>query len=380
MIPYLIVYLIVLLLTYFSEKLLKKKCKSQSIFIILISIFLLSFFAAVRDDCVGKDITTYVIPVFKWAQYLNLEKFMNTGNLENGYMLYVYVVSKIFNDYHFILFFMQFMVSAVVYRYAYKNNEKFSMTLTIFTYLMLFYPDSFTMMRQFVSMSFILISLEYFENKKYIKTIITFLLAMLFHKTAIFASIAYLIIAMNNKKIFTSLNKTKKILRGLVFIGFFIFLINYQNIIYFFTYNINILPSKYYEYFTSSYYNSSIVFSKLLLIYKCIWITIAYYMNNYLNDEKIKNAFYFLIFDFFIYLISFKLTPIMRLGYYFSFSALLIIIPRISEILKKDNENKILFNVLIFCFLFFFWYFTFIKNGENGGTYPYTSEILEKMF
>lgn len=380
MMQYVIVFCVVLILTYFSERNIKKGRKFISYFSSFISIFILSFFAAVRDNNVGKDIMIYVLPVFRWAQEFHLQEFLNIGTIETGYMFFVYIITMIFNNYNFILFFLQFIVASAIFNYAYKNYKDTSMILIIFSYLMLFYVDSFTMMRQYVAMAFILISINYFKNGKYFRTIIMYLLAISFHNAAVVSALMYFVIAMNSQKIFKNLNKCKKVLLFVVYVGFFVGICFYQKLIWILTYNIGILPSRYYEYILTTNDAGALSVSRSTLIFKCIWIIIGYYLTKFSKDDvSVKDAFTFLLFDFAIFIISFKLITLMRVGYYFSFVALLTIIPKASRIVKKDKDNQFLFGIILSIFLIYFWYFTFIKNGQNGGTYPYTSQILENL-
>ena len=378
MIPYIVVFTLTLLLTYYAEKYFKNNEIKKAVFLVSIAIFIMSFLAAIRDDNVGKDIITYVIPSFKWAQGMNFFEFMNTGNLEFGYMIFVYIITKLFNNYHFILFFLQMIVCVILFIYAYKQKDKMSMVWIVLTYLLLFYNDTFTMMRQSVAYSFILLSLIFLKQKKYFKTGIFYLLAISFHTTAFIAILLYALMILNYTDRISE-KKKKKInitLVCLFFIGIFI----YQPILYVFTNIIPILPNKFYAYLNSVYYLNEINISKSILLFKSIMITIVIYMKKVLKDKEMDLALILLLIDMSIYIMSFKLTPIMRLGFYFTYPVLINIIPRIPQVVKKNNWNKIYINIFVIIFLFTFWYFTNIIKYESGGTYPYTSKIFENIF
>lgn len=379
MIPYLIIFLIVLILTNYAEKLLKNNKKNRALFIIGLAIFALSFFAAVRNDNVGKDIEVYVIPTFKWAQKLDFKTFMMTGNLEKGYMLYVYIFTKIFKDYHIILFGLQLIVSSIMFIYAYKQRKNVSMTFVVLTYLLLFFNDTLTMMRQSIAFSLILLSIIELKEKKYTNVVVLYLLAILFHTTAFVAVLIYMVMWINSTN---KINKrSKNILNVLVIFVFFCVIMIYDKILYIFTFNIPILPSKFFEYLSSNYYSDdSLNISKSILLFKLLCIFVAFYMYKLQNKGEVKISLIFLCMDLGIYFISFRLTPVMRIGYYFSYPALLNIIPQIPNMFKKDKYNKICVNIIIFIVLVSFWYFTNILNGESGGTYPYRSDIITDVF
>ena len=122
MIPYLIVFLIVILNTYRAQTLYKKGYKFRGTIYVFISIIIMSVLAAVRNDEIGKDILVYVIPSFSWAQNYDFVEFMKIGNLDSGYMIFTFIITKIFNDYHWILFFIQFIISSLIYFFAYKEK------------------------------------------------------------------------------------------------------------------------------------------------------------------------------------------------------------------------------------------------------------------
>lgn len=381
MLPYLILFFIVIIFTNHAEKLLKKNKKGRAIVVIGLTIFIISFFAAIRNDEVGKDINAYVIPPFEWAKKLDFKTFLISGNLEKGYMTYIYLCTHIFKDYHFILFGFQLIVSLIMFIYAYKQRNEMSISLVVLTYLLLFFNDTLTMMRQSIAFSLILLSIIRLKEKKYVNMMGLYILAILFHTTAVIAAVIYIILLTNSTNKINK--KSKNILNITLIVAFGIGLLFYNKLLYIFTFNIPILPSKFWAYMSSSYYNmDSVTVSKSMLVFKLIWIFIAFCMSKIQNQNKdeIKECLIFLCIDLGIFFVSFKLPPVMRIGYYFSYPALLYIIPHITDIFKKDKYNRVCVNLLIFFVLISFWYFTNILNGEGGETYPYKSDIITRLF
>lgn len=379
MLPYLILFFIVIIFTNHAEKLLKKNKNNRAIVVIGLTIFIISFFAAIRNDEVGRDINTYVIPPFEWAKKLDFKTFLISGNLEKGYMTYIYLCTHIFKDYHFILFGFQLIVSLIMFIYAYKQRNEMSISLVVLTYLLLFFNDTLTMMRQSIAFSLILLSIIKLKEKKYINMMVVYILAILFHTTAVVAAVVYIILLLNSTDKINK--KNKNILNVTLVVTFWIGFLFYDKLLYIFTFNIPILPSKFWAYMSSSYYNmDSITVSKSMLTFKLICIFIAFYMNKIQNRDEIKECLIFLCIDLGIFFVSFKLQPVMRIGYYFSYPALLYIIPHITDMFKKDKYNRICVNLLIFVVLISFWYFTNILKGEGGGTYPYKSDIITRLF
>lgn len=375
MIPYLIVFLIVILNTYRAQTLYKKGYKFRGTIYVFISIIIMSVLAAVRNDEIGKDILVYVIPSFSWAQNYDFVEFMKIGNLDSGYMIFTFIITKIFNDYHWILFFIQFIISSLIYFFAYKEKEDIPMWLVMVVFLLVMYNDTLTMMRQSIAILIILLSYVSLRERKYIKTIILYISAIFFHNTAVIAIIGYLFIKINYSK---KMKESKKIYANIIlFIICTMCVLFYQKILYVFTFNLGWLPIRFYDYFDTEYYLDTIIISKSTLLFKILCILISVVYNNIYKKDKIsKLIIIFLLIDLEIYILSLRFGPIMRLGYYFSYPALLYLIPQITNILKKDKYNKICSYVIIIMSLFSFWYFNNIVHNESGNTYPYKSDIL----
>lgn len=376
---YIITFLIVIFTTYKAEKLYKKRYKMRGTIYIFISILSMSILAAVRNNDIGKDIETYVIPTFNWALRFDFKEFMAIGNLENGYKLFVFIIANIFKDYHWILFFTQFIISVLIYIFAYKEKNKMSMWLVMIVFLLIMYNDTLTMMRQSIAVLLIILSYSSLKEKKYIKTIILYVSAILFHNTAIISILGYIFIIINYSSKIEK--KSKRYISGIMLAICMVCLIFYQKILYIFTFNINILPIRFYAYFNTEYYTDNLIISKSTLLFKSVWILVASIYNRIVRKEQTpKLILIFLLIDLGMYLISFKLGPVMRLGYYFSYPALLYLIPQLTKMLKKDNYNKNCSYICIIILLFCFWYFNNVIHNESGNTYPYKSDILLNLF
>lgn len=336
----------------------------------------MSILAAIRNDDIGKDIETYVIPTFNWALKYNFSEFMKIGNLESGYMIFSFIITNVFKDYHFILFFIQIIISLLIYSFAYKERNRMPMWLVMTVFLLIIYNDTFTMMRQSIAVLLIILSYTSLKEKKYLKTILLYVIAILFHNTAMISILGYIFIVINYSN---KITKNSKIYINIgVLVIYIICLSFYQKILYFFTFNVSLLPIRFYEYFNTEYYLDVLSISKSVLLFKiiCIFISIVY-NNIFKKEEKeSKLIMIFLLIDLGIYILSFKLGPIMRLGYYFSYPALLYLLPQSAKIFKKDKFNRIFSYITIIIFLFCFWFFNNIIHNESGNTYPYKSDIV----
>ena len=69
MIPYIVCFSIVILETYFSEKMFKEDKKELGYFFGILIILTLSIFAGMRDLTIGTDVLGYVAKDFNNASY-----------------------------------------------------------------------------------------------------------------------------------------------------------------------------------------------------------------------------------------------------------------------------------------------------------------------
>lgn len=371
MLPYIIVFTITIITTYISDKLFKRERKILGWIFAFVGILVLSFLAAVRDDDIGKDIPVYLLPAFEWAYKFPFLEFIKIGNLELGFMTIVFLFTKIFRDYHYILFFLELIVDILVFTYAYKRRKKASFFLIIIIFIFLYYSETLVMIRQGVALMIGLLSIELLQEKKYISTFALFVLALLFHTTSILLLILYFIVILENT---SKINKrTKKIIYITMISGVCIVLIALKPIIELFTVRFSILPVKFYNYF-NLYYVEELMISKSMLLFKIFWLFIALIVMNKNNDKEIKISILFLIIDFIFYIGAFKLIPLLRCGLYFTVPAYMMLIPAVPKIFKEDSKNKYCINFIIALILGGWWYFAFVI--QPAGVCPYTSSIL----
>lgn len=378
MIAYLICFTVTLFCTSIAQKCLDKKKKCMWIVFSILSISIPSFFAGVRAMGVGRDMTMYVSNFWELSNKYNLGRYIeicNTTSVEIGYCMFVYIISTLFKNIHVLLFFIQLIPCFSVYYFAYKNKEKVKMWMVMLIYLLTMYLKSYTIMRQCIAVGIILISIVKFNEKKYIKSILLFLMAYFFHNSAIVAIFMYAIIYMNNSKNITDKQKNVIYIISLGIMS--IFMLEYDSLLYFFSFDIEILPKKFYNYLSSDYFSNNIEVVKTDAILKIIYFTFS--MILLMKKDRNKNDIPYVIFivvDIIIFLISFKMTNISRIGYYFFYPAILYLTPRFTNIFKNNPVNKRGIYAIFFMVLLSYWIYTYpIK--EDCETYPYKSDIIQ---
>lgn len=377
MIPYMVLFSIISINAIFVDRFIKTKNNRVAYFIAVISILLLSIFAGIRDDNVGVDIPYYILPVFSWAQNLDFGDFMKAGNLESGFLLLMYFSTKLFNDYHVALFCMQAIVSTCFFIYAFKQKENTSIFLIIMTFLFVFFNNTLTMMRQTVATSLLLLSICFLKEKKYLVVGLLFISALLFHSTAIIMIVPYAIFIVNTTDCFSKRNKS--FINSLIIIAFLIFGLMYKEIVYTLVYKMQLLSERYYSYFESDYYGANVI-SKSGLVFRMIFVVFANMIDKKEKTNETKSYLMFLYIELLVFILSYKIGPLMRAGFYFTYPAYMYIIPRIPCLFKKDRKNQVSIRALLLIFLFIMWWFTNVLNNEGGQTCPYTSQIFENLF
>ena len=379
MIAYIVCLGATLVFTNSAEKCLNKKNKMLWIFFSVLAIFVPAFFAGIRAETVGRDISYYVSNIFEYAVKYDYGKYIdicNKTSVEIGYCIFVYVVSIISKDLHFLLFFIQLVPCASVYYFAYKNRENSKMIFVMLIYLLTLYLKSYTIMRQSMALGIIMISIIKFKEGKYISTIIAFFIAIMFHNSAVMALIVYAIIYINNFKRLSS--RSKRIIYIMMIGILSLVVLEYKNIIYIFTYNIPVLPSKFYNYLSSNYYSNNLEIVKTDAILKMVCMFFSVFLI-FAKAEKKKNDdniyVFFLIIDIIIFILSFKMTNISRIGYYFFYPSIMYLIPRFLTVFKDDKTNRMGAYLIFISVLLSFWIYTYpIK--KDCETYPYKSDII----
>ena len=201
---YSLVFIVATCFFYFST--ISNK-KSIGIVFAVLGILVLSIFAASRSDNIGKDVKGYVVPLFDIAKsstsfndFLNLGHLYSsadsTGKKEMSYLILTFLSSRISNNDSTLLFIIQFLTVTPVYLSAVNFSKKYKLSIPFYMlcYMLLFYLNSFNVMRQSMSCAFFLLGFSYGKNNKW-KMISSYVIAVLLHRMA-FLGIIFLCLGM----------------------------------------------------------------------------------------------------------------------------------------------------------------------------------------
>ncbi len=366
---YILCFIISLLFSYIGERYLKKEKKFIGISMLLLSILTVCALAGLRSSKVGTDVENYALNQF-WLYNNEKRSFfyvINTTGIEPLFSLLV-LISTIFKDFHFTLFFIELACAMPIYIYAYKNRKEESLTFIIFIFLITMYARSFNLMRQSIAISLIVLSTYYFKIKKYKKTFLIYLISIMFHYSAVICIAIYFImhILMNYKN-----EENKNRWMALIIFLALILTVFMDKIL-------ELIPTKYSFYIDSQYAVNSL--SILSVVKKLFWVVISLSVvfriknNKSLRNEQ-KVYLMFLLLDLIMYFMSLKVSTFGRLGNYFLNIGYFGMIPKIKYIFKQ----KLLANASIIIILVVFWYNMTVINNEADKTYPYASDVLDVL-
>lgn len=359
---YIIAFIIAFILLYISEK-MAKKGKKVLIFEIL-SIGLLAFVAAIRDETIGTDVLIYVKPVFQLCNQLGFGRINDIWyNVEIGYKIFNCIIALFTSKISIYLFFQQVFILGFAYlgiKGIYKKNYSFVYLI----YLLIFYNRSLNIVRQAMAISLCIYSLKFLLENKNFKFILIVLLAFLFHKTALVFLLAIIIYKLYKKNAkYVYYMAIFIIIVGLIFIFLFPECIKLMT-------SIGIMSTDY-LYYLDNYVDDIGTISSFELLLDITYI-VEYIIFNKLRKKE-NSSFYFILalIDVICLIISTKYTAANRFGMYFRIPVVLFLLSNMDVIFVNKYSKVNVGNIIAVVISVIFWYYVFVY-GKSGGTVPFT--------
>ena len=402
MLVYFGMFAVVALLTYIAQRLFEKEedknKKKIAIVLSIIIILIPSIVAGLRDTSIGTDVDKYVGPDFGYAvKSESIGAYFETSQEEPLYTLLNYIVSRFTTDVHWILFFVQLIMTTLVYLAIYQQRKKIPMWISMLIYLFLIYTRFLNLIRQGIAVCFIIFAFRYIEKQKLKPYLLIILIATLFHRTAILALPLYFIYWLVNQN-----NKRSKKLMIVMYILLIISVFYYDIFLELFL-KINILPDKF-QVYIDKFQKDSFDPNIFLTLYKGIWLVLVaiFYKELNKNDKNTKFFINLLVIDIILTQFSIKITYADRLTYYYGCIGQLFLIPQLPKVITVKNLEKLYFKlpnkkekiylrlpeklrndklleiivkviIVLLLVLYFYWCFIHYSAGE---IYPYKSKIL----
>lgn len=372
---YLVTFFLSFLLLYLSEYINNKYVKRM---ITGVSILIPCLLAGLRFETIGTDVTIYLKKMFLNASVSNnFFEFLKMGirydtvsSYEYGFTFMVYIITKIFHNFQFVLFFIETLVLFPIYKglkNIFQDNKKVSICMLV--YFFLFYNTSFNLMRQYIAISLVFLGTSYLiKDKSILKFFLLTFFAYLFHKSSLLAIFIFLIYYISNHEFKRCLKINNHIIKfneiTLLILSILCFFLVINNNIF-----ANLLSSLNLDYY-ARYVNGTVTFAIQCIVRFIPFIIFLFLFGK--NFKQLDNNFSFYItiafFEFVFNLFSSFNVFSSRIALYFSVFYI-VSLPSISFY----NKNKLLSNImkfLLLIYLIIYWYYYSIYcNG--GETFPY---------
>lgn len=182
MIPYYLVFGLIIILALFSNKNSKLNFYDILIMIVLIT------FSSVRYY-VGTDYGLYLNIYDRIAVYGPI-RGVEINGVELGYSFLNYLTYRLFGEGYFIFFMSSILIIIPFIVFIKKYSENYVISI-IFFYCFSFFTNSLNIQRQYIAAALLLISSIYILKEKYVTSFLFVLTALFFHRTAIVFFIVY---------------------------------------------------------------------------------------------------------------------------------------------------------------------------------------------
>lgn len=342
---YLSIFSVAILCTALAEWANHKKKVAFSLMLSICAILVLAILGGLRDKTIGTDVLYYVKGNYDLAvRSASFTKYYTSVYAKEPlYLLCVYIVAKIFENFQILLFILQLITVGCVY-------------------CALYYNDSFNMVRQHMAMAIVLLGSTFIVEEKYKKSIFCTIIATLIHFPAV--------ISLLNLCLYGYLQK-KKVKKDVSIRELVLFVVAIVGVLGVKTWSqvlikIGLLSSRYLYYFshesTSGHYLDTLIY----LIEICYLIT-----NSKTLSKRMKNYnFYKLIALFNV--IFLQLALFMNYGHRISLYFGIVNVMTIGQIPKTiyKASNRIITYLIVVVIALSYWFRIYYFGGVSN-TIPY---------
>lgn len=341
---------------------LAERIKNRSIelryFIYGIALLIPTILAGIRDVSVGTDVLVYGYPIFKDACYTdNFGFFVNQWKrIEIGYLGLNFIVSRLTFSHNFFLGLIMFIEVLFVFLVLKQWKNKIPLWLGMLVFYLLFFNSSLNLMRQSLALSIAFFGIRFVFERKLGRFIFWCLLGALFHKSVLILILYYPFWTFTNK--FTSL----KAMIIFVSVGI-ISIVMFQQTLADYMLSFGDSISRVSNYITAI---DKVKFPLNTLLFYSILTALFLYKRKSIYSIFGEQGYYFQ------YLVA-LLILIPFLDYYGGVYAyrffplvtwwLIILIPILFYI--SFGNRRILANIAIISYCFFYWYVTIIYQNAN---------------
>lgn len=375
-----IIYLICFALSCSSFYLsCKSKNKVVTVMFEILGILIPCILAGCRDLSVGTDIKVYLKNIFdaslstdSWNEYLNYGwfngwKIVYVKDYEIAFIGVVYIISKTFLNIHVVMFFIEILMILPIYagvKKVFKNNGS-AIAFSMLVYYLSMFNSGLNIMRQYIAISFLFLSVICLINKKNIKCYIYIIISILFHKSSLIGILILILYNIMNSSIKFKIKigryyiEVKKILIiGISIVGLFI--IYKMDIIMKLLDAVNL--SEYSSYISGSF---SMNLFRIIMVIPILFVMYRNKNNIFKEDNIYFYLLIYIISQLTIQLASIK-TYTIRISYFFKIfdTIFLVIICKNNLKIKKSSSFIVIGTLLVY------WIYIYVI-GKSGQTVPY---------
>lgn len=362
---YIITFLITILLVWLAEN--KAKSRKNKIILLILAVVPMFFISAIRYK-VGTDYEKRYV-----ADYYTLLEGKNVGNLEIGFKAIDYLCLFFTKEPYLLFVITSLIILAIIFEVIYKKSSNRILSIIIF-FLGGYFFATLNIIRQYISVAFILLGYQFLmsENKKkaYIGFVICAILAFFMHSSSI---ICFIIILLTKKNIMDA--------RWVIPLSILILILN-KNIMVILTPIIK--NTRFNVYLTGKFTTGEL---SILQIVENLIIYLAMYFSYYFEKKQgkeldkqgitllniqglallltVSGVIHTLFIRMAIYFVAFQ---IISIPYFFSILQFNTITDKINKKLKKNLKTKtveiIIYSGIVLGFSAMFIY-TNILNNDN---------------
>lgn len=362
---YIITFLITILLVWLAEN--KAKSRKNKIILLILAVVPMFFISAIRYN-VGTDYEKRYV-----ADYYTLLEGKNVGNLEIGFKAIDYLCLFFTKEPYLLFVITSLIILAIIFEVIYKKSSNRILSIIVF-FLGGYFFATLNIIRQYISVAFILLGYQFLmsENKKkaYIGFVICAILAFFMHSSSI---ICFIIILLTKKNIMDA--------RWVIPLSILILILN-KNIMVILTPIIK--NTRFNVYLTGKFTTGEL---SILQIVENLIIYLAMYFSYYFEKKQgkeldkqgitlfniqglallltVSGVIHTLFIRMAIYFVAFQ---IISIPYFFSILQFNTITDKINKKLKKNLKTKtveiIIYSGIVLGFSAMFIY-TNILNNDN---------------
>lgn len=331
------------------------------------AVLIFCYFAGARAYSVGSDTAGYGLETFYAALNSDFSLFVFDSYRTLGplYKTLCWLSSNIGGTFFWYMFFVQLFTAAPVCIAAYRGLERRYVPVALLVYGLVFYPMSFNMMRQMISMSVLLMAFISANDRRPVSFCVYVLLAMTFHTAAIIGAFIYPLVIFSN----SISNRFSNGLRVLFICGLGVVLVALAPQILSFTDSIG---------FYSAYTSGEAVTSggglRMIIMTTGIAIIIALLGWSFIRKTTrvsrlaIVGLLATVLFGIVCLPLSLISMWLYRVGFFFLYVAILAIPTVVS--LVDDSKTRLAFAGLI-VFLLMLWSYDYYSIQESHQVIPY---------